>query len=98
MIYFLIVLTPFEDTVANYKEIVNEITTLLLIYNMTGFTGQITTAETRYYIGWPFIIIVSIHMSLHLIIVILTALKGCCETLKLRCKRKHSAKKHPGKS
>ena len=69
VIYFGFV-WPFENHGLTKIEIFNEVITILLCYFMLCFTDWVQKAEIRYAIGWIFILVISLHLGLHLIILL----------------------------
>ena len=70
MIMYLGFIWPFKSAFITWMEITNELAVLLLCYFMFTFTDWIPKAKTRYLIGWIFIAIIVIHLSVHLAVLI----------------------------
>ena len=69
----------------------NEVTSLLLLYTMLGFTDWIDDQYDRYNIGWPFSIIISLNLSIHLFFLGKGILSGC-KTKIDTCRQKKETK------
>ena len=81
---------PFEDQRLVNLEIMNECTSLILLYHLMLFTDFVPEAETRYLIGWSFIFFVVANMAVHFTILIKDMIADvkeneCCK--KKRAKR-----------
>ena len=62
---FLIRQQPFEDSKVLKLEIMNEVTNFVLLYHTMLFTEYVTTIDTRYLIGWSFILVTCANMLVH---------------------------------
>ena len=80
---------PYETKQANYSEVFNDCTHLLLIYCLFCFTDFVGEAETREDVGFVFIGIDLANLAINLMIMIgISIIKA-----KLYCKRRLAMKK-----
>ena len=66
MVIYLLSYWPFEEDLFTKLEVLNEITTVFLLYCMLCFTDWVPGADTRYTIGWVFILITCTNLLIHL--------------------------------
>lgn len=68
MVIYLCIWEPFDDPIFNKIELMNEITSIILLYHMFSFTDWVPEASDRYIMGWSFIVFTSLNLICHLII------------------------------
>jgi len=68
MIIYLGTYEPFEDPIFTKIELMNEITSVFLLYHMFCFTDWVPNASDRYIMGWSFICFTSLNLICHLVI------------------------------
>ena len=83
-IIFTLWFMPLDSKGANYIEVLNEVTLLLLTYHLWCFTDFVGEPETRNYLGFAFIATTQSNILVHLILMIIETVHH----LKLRCKRR----------
>ena len=88
MIIYLFHYWPFDKPIFTMLEIMNEITSILLLYHMFCFTDWVPEAETRYLMGWSFIGITCSNLVLHVVMLCFNSTLN----LKQRCLRLCTAK------
>ena len=66
MIIFLFWNCPFEENFYTRIEVLNEVTTMFLLYTMLCFTDWVGSPEQRYEIGYFFIAFIILNISVHL--------------------------------
>lgn len=64
-IIYLIWFQPFESKFANRMEVLNDITTLLLLYLLMTFTPWVDDSELRFKLGYVFIGVMSTNIATH---------------------------------
>lgn len=82
MMIYLLTFWPFKDKIFTKVEVMNEVTSLLLLYHMLTFTDWVPRAETRYVMGWSFIGITSGNLAIHMLLLIrnsINDIKSKCE-------------------
>ena len=66
MIIYLMWFSPFADPFYTKVEVMNETTTIFLLYSMLCFTDWITSPEDRFNYGWFYIVVTSANSAFHL--------------------------------
>ena len=91
---YLVKYQPFEEKKLLKLEVMNEVTNLILLYQVICFSGLIPEAEDRYLLGWAFIASIGANMLVHftlLVISTIVSLKDC----KKRCCTKKKPEEEP---
>ena len=65
-IIYLLWFMPFEETLVNLLEVMNEITTILMLYVMLTFSDWVPSPELRYQLGWIFIGVLVLNTVVHI--------------------------------
>jgi len=68
MMIYLLTFWPFEDPIFTKIELMNEITSLFLLYHMFTFTDWVPSATSMYISGWSFCFFACLNMGMHLYI------------------------------
>lgn len=68
MVIYLLTFWPFEDPIFTKIEVMNELTSILLLYHLFTFTDWIPDASKRYMMGWSFIVIMACNLGVHFFI------------------------------
>ena len=58
---------PLETNKANYLECFNDCTLIVLTYSMWCFTDMVPEADTRYNVGYGFIVVSLANIAVHLL-------------------------------
>ena len=66
-IVYLIKVKPFTNPAATKVEILNEVTFVLLLYHMMCFTDMVGNLETRYIMGYSYLVFASLNILFHLV-------------------------------
>ena len=74
---YLIYFYPMEDYFTNTMEIFGEITNLVLMYHVLLFTDFVSDVEMRYAIGFCFIIVMGLFISVHMYLMIRDTFHKC---------------------
>ena len=85
MIIYLLTWWPFETRLFTKIEVLNEVTSLLLIYHLFMFTDWLPLAQTRYLMGWSFIAVTVMNLLFHLS----NLLSNTVGSLRRKCRRTH---------
>lgn len=67
MIIYLFTCWPFEEPIFTKIEVMNEITSIFLLYHMLTFTDWVEVEE-RYLMGWSFIAVTSTNLAIHFLL------------------------------
>ena len=89
MIFYFCYVWPFESHQMTKLEIFNEVTAIQLCYFMMCFTDWVPSTQTRYALGWIFIVIISLHLGVHMTIL----LYNTYTILKRKAKEKYYRRK-----
>ena len=66
---FVYINRPFEEGIANRLDMFNEVTTVVLLYMIYNFSDLIPDEENRYLVGYLFVAILFINLSVHLTLI-----------------------------
>ena len=79
---FLINYSPFEESLPLQLEIVNEITSLLLLYCVACFTDFIPSVHTHVLVGYAFLFVMIGNMGVHLFFLLRSSIQDCMKKYK----------------
>lgn len=82
-VIYLLWFMPFEETLVNLLEVMNEITTISMLYVMLTFSDWVPSPELRYKLGWAFIGVLVLNTIVH--VYFLT--KDLFREWRLKCRR-----------
>ena len=85
LVIFFCQVWPFEDPTITKLEVMNEVTTVFLLYHMFIFTDWVPDATTRYYMGSSFIIVAAGNLSIHFGLIIMNSVNNLKLILKKKC-------------
>lgn len=77
MVIYLNYVWPFEDDLITKLEMFNEIVSIMLCYVMLTFTDWVPRAQTRYIIGWAFIVLLIAHLFVHMYFMVADTISNC---------------------
>ena len=80
---YIILHQPFEEQLMNRLEVMNEVTTLLLVDLIFLFTPLIDSQVIKYNLGFTFICIFSICIAVHLLFLSIDITKQLIEKIKV---------------
>ena len=66
MVIYLLYWWPFETRLFTKIEVLNETTCIFLCYHLFMFTDWLPVAQTRYIMGWSFIVVIVMNLIFHL--------------------------------
>ena len=90
---YLIHKKPFDTTLLNVTEKVNECFILLIAYHLFGCTSMITDLENQYKIGWSMIGTIVANVVFNLVVFVIVVVQSC----KQMCKRRKAIKDYKNK-
>ena len=76
MIIYLVWVSPFQSSIMNGIEVMNEITVMLLLYLILSFTDWIESASDRYFFAWFFIGFTCANLLAHLFVLLTASCSG----------------------
>ena len=85
MIIYLCTFWPFVEPIFTKIEIMNEVTSIFLLYHMFTFTDWVPDASVRYLLGWSFIAVISANLAFHLSILTRSSIAKIFTTCKAKC-------------
>ena len=86
---FLLHFDMYLERLVEKLEIFNEVTTLVLLYHLLGFTNFVSDIETQYIIGFSFVFFLSGNMATHVYFL----LRSSCRDCKTKYKQRQRIKK-----
>ena len=75
---------PLESNFANNMELLNECTTVWILYAVMGFSDYVPDPATRNIIGWAFVAVLGVFLAIHLVFLIGSTCKALYRSLR-RC-------------
>ena len=81
---YLLQYRPYVSPLLFYLEIFNELTAIVLLNIIFGFTDLVPEVKIQYMIGWLFVGVIVINISVHLFFLV----KTTAVDLKFNCKKK----------
>lgn len=81
---YLLHYRPFKEPLLLYLEIFNEVTAMVLLNIIFGFTDLVPEVLMQFLIGWLFVGVVVINIVVHLFFLVQTTVVD----LRLNCKKK----------
>ena len=88
--YYLNNFSPFESVLETRIEIMNEYTSLILLYSMLGFTDLLSDPEDRSNVGNIYLAVTLLNLVLHITVLIIMGLKGHSLRTKKNCRKYES--------
>ena len=85
MIIYLLYWWPFETPFFTKIEVLNEVTSILLVYHLFMFTDWLPLAQTRYIMGWSFITVTVMNLAFHLF----NLISNSVSSMRMKCRRTH---------
>ena len=79
---------PLDSNFANNMELLNELTTLWILYTVMCFSDFVGDPVMRNLVGWAFISILGVFLSIHLMFLFGNTCKSLYRSLR-RCYYKH---------
>ena len=89
---FLLHYDMYLERLVENLEIFNEVTTLVLLYHLLGFTKFVSDKQTQYFIGFSFVFYLCGNMATHVFFLLRSSCKDFRRKYKQRKLRKSSAK------
>ena len=80
---------PFEEMLVARLELMNEYTTLILLYHVFMFTSLVPNQNFQIMVGWSFIVCMCANMGMHLYFLLRTSCFDC----KAKCRKSSKNKK-----
>ena len=97
MIIYLFHYWPFENRIFTILEVVNEVTTVLLLYHMLCYTDFVPDPWTRYIMGWSFILVTCGNLIIHVTLLARNSLVNLKNKFVEKCSRKKETEKEEEK-
>ena len=96
-IIFVYINRPFEEDIANKLDMFNEVTTVVLLYMIYNFSDLIPDEENRYLVGYFFVAILFINLSVHLTLIGISIFRDLRDKFKewhVKCQKRKEKDKH----
>ena len=81
-VFFLVHYSPYDDKLIEYLDIVNDVTTIILIDMSYLFTDMISNKRTQYNVGFVFVALIVVCICIQLFFLLIEAFR----TIKLKLK------------
>ena len=70
MVIYLGHVWPFNEPIFTHLELLNEVTSVFLLYHALIFTDWVPQPDVRYLMGWSFIAVTCLNLVTHFILLI----------------------------
>ena len=94
-LFFVLLNRPFDEEITNRLDMLNEATTVVLLYMIYNFSDLIPDEENRYMVGYFFVAILFGNLSVHLTLIGISIFNDLRDKFKewhVKCQKKKQKK------